>query len=477
MYIYISTTGKAENSLKALDLSGVNRYDCMLKTPSSIERPEVILSQFIPGAKYAWIPAFKRYYFIEDIIAIHNERFSYTLSVDVLGSYSTEIKAKSLYCSRSSAGSAMLPDPFITHKNVIQLTSAIGTWEAGTDFTGGIFALETVSGGTSSGQGSTSVFLVSGATLQSLMSEIFNASSAIYGSDITDDSVKTYFNPFQYIISCKWFPFNPGSGNDPITFGFWTSSYSGIKVGADFGFTRSASVTIPKPNGDCFQSYSPEWCRHEVFVPGFGQLPIDSKYSGKTLTAFIAVDYSTGNANLELIIDGKMIGTAAGQWGIPVQLSQLSVDVSNIGSTLVGGLESMTGNVFGNAISGQSGENASFLARLIGVGANFARNIPIVGNLIAGGREVMAPTLSTCGTNGNRCYMYEEHGFFVITRYFVPDNATDVHSKFNYPDDKVRTLSGLSGYAVFNTEQSVNVGNSTENSLINAFLEGGVYIE
>ena len=477
MNVYITATGKKENSLKVITFTGVTPYDCVLKTPTSIERPEIILTVFIPGAKYAYIPDFNRYYFIEDITVVNNQRFSYSLSVDVLGSYAASIKANSYIAARSSAGSAMLPDPLITHKNNIQITSANGTWEAGTDFTGGIFALETVAGGSSSGQGSTTIFLCSGATLHNFMAEIFNASSAIYGSDITDDQVKTYFNPFQYIISCRWFPFNPGSGNDPITFGFWTSTYTGIKVGADFGFTRSFSLTIPKPNGDTFQSFSPEWCRHELFVPGFGQLPLDSKYSGKSLTGFIAVDYSTGAANLELSVDGKLIGTASGQWGIPVQLSQLSVDASNIATTLIGGLESVTGNWISDAAAGKRGEFASWLVRTLGVAGSAAANLPLVGQLVGGGREVLAPTLETCGTNGNRCYMYEEHGVFVTTRYFSPDNATDVHSKFNYPDDKIRLVSGLSGYAVFNTEAAAGIGTASESAAITAFLNGGVYIE
>ena len=117
------------------------------------------------------------------------------------------------------------------------------------------------------------------------------------------------------------------------------------------------------------------------------------------------------------------------------------------------------------------------MARLIGIASNFAKNVPIVGDQIAGWREAMSPTLESCGTNGNRFYLKNMYQAVLTSTYFSPDNAAAVRGKFNYPDDAVRTLSGLSGYAVFQTEQSVNVGNSTENSLINAFLEGGVYIE
>ena len=468
MYIYISITGKAENSLKALDLSDENRYDCMLKTPSSIERPEVILSSFIPGAKYAWIPAFNRYYFIEDITAIHNERFSYQLSIDVLGTYSAAIKAKSLYCSRSSAGSAMLPDPLLTHKNAIHVVEN-NTSLTGFDQTGG-YVLATVGGGTSSQAGSVSLYLITANVLNSMMAELFNASSAVYGSDITDDSVKTYFNPFQYIVSCHWVPFTPGTGSDYIKFGFWTSTYQGILLGAGYemGYNFTGGITIPKVNGDDFTSFSPQWVRHDLYVPGFGNFPIDPKYSGKTIYINAWMDWATGQANCDICtgsLTSDYIGRMSGQLGIPIQLSQLSVDVSNIGSTLIGKLESATSG------------GAGVMARLIGIASNFAKNVPIVGDQIAGWREAMSPTLESCGTNGNRFYLKNMYQAVLTSTYFSPDNAAAVRGKFNYPDDAVRTLSGLSGYAVFQTEQSVNVGNSTENSLINAFLEGGVYIE
>lgn len=480
MQIYIITGGKVENSTKVLNFTGVQPYDCYLKTPSSVERPEIILSVFIPGARYAWIPDFNRYYFIENITVIHNERFSYLLSVDVLGSYSSDIKLLSYLASRSSAGSAMLPDPLVTHANNIHVIEN-NTSLTGFSQTGG-YVLGTVGGGTSSQAGSVSLYLITGSVLNSMMAELFNPSSAIYGGDLDDDQVKTYFNPFQYIVSCQWVPFSPGAGSDPIKFGFWTSSYNGILLGAGYemGYNFTGGITVPKVNGDNFTSFSPEWVRHDLYVPGFGNFPIDPKYSGKTIYINVWMDWATGQANCDLCtgsLTSDYVGRMSGQLGIPIQLSQLSVDVSNLGTTTIGGLDTVTGGWLSEAAAGKKGEVASFILRTLGVAANTASNLPLVGQLVGGGREAMAPTLESCGTNGNRFYIKNMYQAVLTSSYFSPDNMTDVQTSFNKPDDKIRQIGNLSGYAVFNTEYPAGIGNASESAAITAFLNGGVYIE
>lgn len=483
MQIYITTGGKVENSTKVLDFTGVQPYECFLKTPSSVERPEIILTVFIPGAKYAWIPDFNRYYFIENVTIIHNERFSYLLSVDVLGSYSSEIKLLSYLASRSSAGSAMLPDPLVTHTNNIHVVEN-NTSLTGFDQTGG-YVLGTVGGGTSSQAGSVSLYLITGSVLNSMMAELFNPSSTIYGGDLDDDQVKTYFNPFQYIVSCQWVPFTPGAGSDPIKFGFWTSSYNGILLGAGYemGYNFTGGITVPKVNGDNFTSFSPEWVRHDLYVPGFGNFPIDPKYSGKTIYINVWMDWATGQANCDLCtgsLTSDYIGRMSGQLGIPIQLSQLSVDVSNLGTNIVALTEKVS-NAGGMSMlkdfAGQGSKIDTLAARVLGIASQFAGNLPIVGNLIGGGREVMQPTLESCGTNGNRFYIKNMYQAVLTSTYFSPDNMTDVQTAFNKPDDKIRQIGNLSGYAAFNTEYPAGIGNASESAAITAFLNGGVYIE
>lgn len=488
MRIYITTEGKPENSLKKIQFTSESKYyNCQLKTPSNIEHPEITLDEFIPDARYAYIPLFERYYFIENITAIHNEIFSYSLTIDVLGTYSADIKKLSLYAKRSSAGATLrLSDPYLSHENRVNCITTTGTYGSDApamDFNTGIYVLQTVGGGASSAHGSNLVYIVDGSTLQDLMDELFNASSSIYGDDIADDVVKTYFNPFQYIVSCMWFPFGSlGTGSDNIKFGFWESSYQGLLYNS-FGIYKSFSVAIPSIGSgatDC----NPNWTRHTLFVPGFGQIPIDSHFSGRTLLGSIRVDIITGIANLELSVSTgtganqyAVIATVSGQWGIPIALSQLSVDSSNIGTTVFASLDTMLEGAITNAYAGKGAEGDIWSAAAMGVISKFASKVPILGSLIPDAQEAMQPTLAMCGTNGNRFYIKEHNTINLYTTYYNSNNINDIHTKFNWPDNRVRKVSDLTGYAVFVPEKAISFGNSTENALITSFLEGGVIVE
>lgn len=479
--VFITTGGKKENSTKRLSFEGATPYQCALKTPTSIERPVITLTTFIPGARYAYIPSFNRYYFIEDIVCAHNQTFNYYLSIDVLGTYRDELLLYTLYSVRSNAGSRMLPDPMYTHRNnlaVIENNSNLGMSAAGS------YVLATVGGGAASQAGSVLLYLVTPDTLQSLMAEIFNPSASIYGDELQDDITKTYFNPFQYIVSCHWVPLAAGTGLNRIKFGFWESTYMGTLLGTGYemGYNFTGGFTIPKVNGDDYTSFSPEWVRHDLYVPGFGNFPIDPKYSGKQLYLNIWMDWATGQANCDICtgsLTSDYVGRMSGQLGIPIQLSQLSVDVSNIGTNTValtekglnaGGLSML------KDFAGQGAKIDSYFAGALGVVAQFAGNLPIIGNLIGGGREAMQPTLESCGTNGNRFYIKNNIQAKLTTTYFSPDNANDIHGLFNYPDDRERRLDTLAGYAIFKTD-AVGIGNAAESAAILAYLNGGVFIE
>lgn len=473
--IYIITGGKKENSTKRLNFDGVSPFQCTLKTPTSIERPVITITTFIPGARYAWIPAFNRYYFIEDVVCAHNQSFVYYLSIDVLGTYREDIRLLTLYAIRSNAGSALLPDPMYTHNNTINNTRTVGVWdglEPAFSTQSGFFALETVSGGSSSSGGSTTLYLVAPSVMSQLMSEMFNPSSSIYGDEFTDDVVKTYFNPFQYIVGCKWFPFSFGGSVEDIRFGFWTSSYHGIKVTADSGFSKNFTIAVPKTNGNDYTSFSGSWVNHLLYVPMFGYFPLDPKYSGRSLTGHITIDFYTGNANLELRDGNAVIQSITGQAGISVNLSQLAVDTSNIGTTIFGSIENVIPGVISDTFSGDGIK--SVIANTLGIATGFITKIPGLDG--SGLKETMSPALTMCGANGNRTLIKDSYNIVLSSSYFSPDNAVAVHDMFNYPDDQERLLDNLTGYAIFKTD-AVGIGNAAESAAILAYLNGGVYLE
>lgn len=81
------------------DLSGVN---CLLKEQCTLLNPVLILASDLTLANYAYIEKFKRYYFINNISRLDNNRYEMSLTVDVLMSFKDEIKELNVIGTRSS---------------------------------------------------------------------------------------------------------------------------------------------------------------------------------------------------------------------------------------------------------------------------------------------------------------------------------------------------------------------------------------
>lgn len=78
--------------------SGSTFNDCVLKDSTSILAPVLLLSTSdtdITSCNYMYIPAFNRYYFIDDIVSVHNNRWEISAHVDVLETYKNDILGNS----------------------------------------------------------------------------------------------------------------------------------------------------------------------------------------------------------------------------------------------------------------------------------------------------------------------------------------------------------------------------------------------
>lgn len=74
-----------------------------IKEPSSIINPEITIELDSPvGFNYCYIPEYNRYYFVDDIIIIHNDIYKMRLSVDVLESFSAQIKAQNVIIDKNT---------------------------------------------------------------------------------------------------------------------------------------------------------------------------------------------------------------------------------------------------------------------------------------------------------------------------------------------------------------------------------------
>lgn len=124
-----------------------------VKTPCSIFNPEILIAAESIGKSYAdinyaYVPAWGRYYFVDDIIAENDGLLRFTLSVDVLMTYHVNILNSQQFVVRAeSLNSALYIDtekPIQSNKLLSMLK--LGTFPESISTTTNNYVL-TVSGG------------------------------------------------------------------------------------------------------------------------------------------------------------------------------------------------------------------------------------------------------------------------------------------------------------------------------------------
>lgn len=93
---------KSEKQKLNKDLESDDEYTGYLKDQCSVINPVFMVEDDNPSLyNYAYIPAFHRYYFIDDIISVRTGLWELHLSVDVLMSFKNDIKEMHVILSDS----------------------------------------------------------------------------------------------------------------------------------------------------------------------------------------------------------------------------------------------------------------------------------------------------------------------------------------------------------------------------------------
>ena len=491
MQIQFGTSSKRVNSTFIPAMS--RTYNCTLKRPCTIETPVVDMSDFNINYNVAYIPDFGRYYFVTDIESISNSITRYHLSVDSLASFKQAILGSTVYVERSqNKYSNLLYDGAVTH---LDDTPAILTQQfqfshiVNRDIdpdNWGCYILQTIAPGTAASIGAgTCTYAMTSSQLAALITNIFDSSQ--YGTTVTDE-VKTYFNPFQYIVSCQWVPVEITAliaGNLPtnIKFGWWTSTAQGILI-PKLNVVCVADIVLPAAVD--WTDYNADWHRMDLYIPGCGTVEIDPVYTGQTLTCQLQLDVLTGSCVADVkTADNDMVLSISGQLGVSIQLSQLSADTTNLMSTalfspkpngivsgLTGGQYTSWGDVFTAAItSGASAGAASAFSAAMSA-------VPIVGNRVNEAvKNAMQPQTAVCGTNGNMTYLLT-HLKARLTNRKYSVYETHIENTYGKPCRRNYVLSECTGFTLCNNA-AITIPGATakEKASVKNYLEGGFWIE
>ena len=445
---------KRKNST-ARPTKGGTDIDILLKDSTSLSTPIIELKvEGKPSYTYCYIPDFSRYYFIRDW-NYNMGIWSCSLAVDLLASYKESITGYTCFVERSASNyDTDINDDLLSAKQKLVKVDSRNEL-AGFDVEG-CYIIRLASNASRLAPTGVEMFAVSADTLGRLLSYLYDSTN--FSDVLAETFVKAIFNPIDYIISIKWFPFSADALNGMLTdiwVGWWNTGIQGYML-LNYGGTLSFTVEpMERYYGD-WRDCNPNFTTFSLYIPSYGiiSIPPEHMYFNGGLDILCSVDFSTGQivtfvntgASGETDSSGNLT-TTVGMIGYDVQIGQT---VSNIGGIIQSAV-SLGGSVAtGNVLSGvTSGVNAI--------------------------KNAITPVVKTLGSTG-AIQGLRNRPWFTITRtvYGSSEYPLEVAGRPLMRNIRLGTLIGF----VKCGGASISIdGLESERDSINALLNSGIYIE
>lgn len=343
MEVVLYNFAKSENSTAIP--SGGTSYNCILKTPTSVLNPVIVVEANVLNVTYGYIPDFGRYYFVFDIVSVNNSTWELHLHVDVLATYKSEILSTEAYIARATYGNTNIPDNLIVGMSQYNITDV----DSGAGISGQpgfiLSVIDCVNGG--SGSGAATMYYMTDGQLGALLRAMYTP--AMYEDKISDALVKSLFNPYQYIVSCCYHqavvPVNPRS----IGLGFTDSGVGGSDTSIPYN-NGHVVLSVGSKHGD-FRDFEP-YTYYIVYIPYCGavRVPPSSLGSADTIAIQTCTDYTSGAVECVIragSVSGAVIAKVTGSLGFQVPLAQLN-NGGALGSFISGAVNSVAGGLTTN---------------------------------------------------------------------------------------------------------------------------------
>ena len=463
--MYANFSKRRNSTLKPETGSGLD-VNCTLKEPTNFLNPVIIISPAVLGStavapiyNYVWIPKFFRYYFVDDW-TYNGGLWEGTLSVDVMASFKESISGLSCYVERaeSAYNGDIIDNMFPATDDYTIQNVSIGCDWAGRTIANGCFIVGIISGENAGGRlGAISYYALTSDELKSLMTFLF--SNNIWNSsnitEIGEGLFKSLFNPFQYIVSCMWFPIYINAistVSKQIQVGYWNTGITAHGVSLYVTGTLSGQATLPdhpQISRGAYLNYAP-FSDYTLFLPPFGVIPIDASYRAVSDTLYYSahIDILTGQSTLRVgfVNNGvaHYFSERTQMLGVPVQLAQILSDYSHSIGMLTNPPSSILGAVINTA-----------------------------GAVVMSAVEAQAPKVSTMGANGSLVNFVMPYG--VICKFVHITGASN--AILGRPLMETRTISTLSGYIKCRDVFANVPCLGPEKTMIEGIMTGGFYYE
>ena len=475
---------KRKNSTKQPASAGT-AITVTLKDDTSMLQPSFVLAG--DNFTYNYIQFAGRYYYVNDVVSLHNGLCEIQCDIDVLATYKAAIQASSNYVLYYTHNNTEICDKRLSTKTTKTLDIATGSFDTLGNGTGTNYAviLNTV------GLESCDSYAVNQSDARTILSDLDNwfedDDYSQGGSGIqtdtddpgfswasVEDSLKSWMDETIFFWR-QWFstgkvsdnlrsayvlplPVSAISGNSHhIQLGQYKSGVTGTRV-YDRIFSDGTSVTIPWQASD--------WRRnapyHEIYlyIPYVGLIPLSPSdlIGDNTINVSVSIDVTCGDAVFTVYTGtNRFIGQYTANMAAPFAVGTSNVPITQQVNTLIGA--SIAG-----AAAIASGGGAAVLAAMTGGTLSLANDISGMPTCV--GSNMGGAVLGL--TDQVVCYTV----FHDTT--VTPSSVSAVKGT---PYNGVMSLSGVSGY-VQTAGASVEVaGYGNEKDMINNYLNGGLYIE
>lgn len=464
--VKLYTFSKRDNSTKRPGLLEGTEFSCVLKSGSGIMHPALAFDFGIANDpsqyNYAYIPAFDRYYFIEEWY-FDRALWTATLKVDVLATYKTEIGNSTLYILRAAStrdGNVMdTLYPFMTGATFDSDVKS-NPWNTTPVAVIGVIGKASVFGSMNyyaMEPGTTQLIdLCNKLTDPSLIENDnnFNNLDASYGLQLS------LVDPMQYIKTCVMIPvaiaditaLDAAAGFSVFS---WDNAGTGRKVHPGSRINKSYSFTLKKhpytSSRGNFVNSAP-YTKITLTIPPYGCLDIDTSVTcnATTLNVDIEIDPTNGKGILVVSCNNIILNRLEAQIGVPVSLSSVTRDY-------IGGVTSAV-NAVGSGLSALMGN----------IGGIFSA-VGNIGNAV----ESMMPRAQTVGTTGS--FVSNRGDFRLDYQFMLPVGADPTHN--GNPVCRNAQISTLSGYILVQDGDIAITGTSAEDAAVRNYLESGFYYE
>lgn len=439
---------KKINSTKRPNDNEKEIRDVVLKEDCSLESPIFILEGPI-DISYNYLAWNFSYFYITDMVYIANNLYEIYTSRDCLATYKNIIGNYNTFIERSASNyDLMIPDNNISGRtNIVDYAESlteISSWDRT-----GCYIMRTSSGG---GQLGVSTYVL---TLEQLQDSLLFCTGGIQ-EEIEDEFLKAAFNPMQYVLDIKWYPLNP----DVIS----TSKVSKIKFGK-YEFNKDtpqfrivttvgivlANIVIQYPSSRYYndwRDFSTQYTNYQLYLPSVGLVPVQATDITSDLLCSYYIDYVTGDSNVILHKrSGIYVAQFSGKIGIDVNVSQLSVN----GSQIVGGVASGVANVAaGNYLGAAT-------------------------SLVSAASTFLQPTQSQISKGAGGLLSLKN--LYKIALVRTTFGSAEKPNTIGIPCCKNLTINTLSGYVKCGQASLDIAGHPADKETVNSYLNSGFYFE